>query len=216
MPPPNGLSSHCKITRWIVLQKARRHPEGLRLLVSTQFQDLFHSPPGVLFTFPSPYSFTIDHKIYLALGGGPPGFRQGSTCPVLLEKINIRSASLSHTRLSRPVVSHSNYSASKADFLPYGQCDSLASQERVLESSRALSWSFKISQPLADIRLSTYLPVINYQAKTCKVWALPISLATTLGIVCYFLFHGVLRCFSSPSSLSHTLYIQVAVLRHDS
>src|SRR3954447_25200770 len=27
----------------------------LRPLVSTRFQDLFHSPPGVLFTFPSRY-----------------------------------------------------------------------------------------------------------------------------------------------------------------
>ena len=30
-----------------------------------------------------------------------------------------------------------------------------------------------------------------------KVWALPVSLATTPGIVVYFLFLAVLRCFSS-------------------
>ena len=34
---------------------------GLRLLVGTRFQVLFHSPPGVLFTFPSRYWFTIGH-----------------------------------------------------------------------------------------------------------------------------------------------------------
>jgi hypothetical protein len=34
---------------------------GLRLLVGTRFQDLFHSPSGVLFTFPSRYWFTIGH-----------------------------------------------------------------------------------------------------------------------------------------------------------
>ncbi len=86
MPPPNGLSLHCKLTRWIVLQKARRHRiNRLRLLVGTEFQDLFHSPPGVLFTFPSRYLFTIDHKICLALAGGPAGFRQGFSCPALLE-----------------------------------------------------------------------------------------------------------------------------------
>src|SRR5699024_12675704 len=34
---------------------------GLRLLVSARFQVLFHSPPGVLFTFPSRYWFTIGH-----------------------------------------------------------------------------------------------------------------------------------------------------------
>jgi hypothetical protein len=53
--PSLDLTLHLKLTRWIVLQKARRHPEGLRLLVGTEFQDLFHSPPGVLFTFPSLY-----------------------------------------------------------------------------------------------------------------------------------------------------------------
>ena len=33
----------------------------LPLFVSTRFQVLFHSPPGVLFTFPSQYYFTIGH-----------------------------------------------------------------------------------------------------------------------------------------------------------
>ena len=33
---------------------------------------------------------------------------------------------------------------------------------------------------------------------TQEVWALPRSLATTGGIIVYFLFLGVLRCFSSP------------------
>ena len=31
------------------------------LIVDAQFQVLFHSPPGVLFTFPSRYLFTIGH-----------------------------------------------------------------------------------------------------------------------------------------------------------
>jgi hypothetical protein len=45
MPPVNTLSLQILVTRWIVLQKARRHPiNGLRLLVRTQFQVLFHSP----------------------------------------------------------------------------------------------------------------------------------------------------------------------------
>ena len=35
---------------------------------------------------------------------------------------------------------------------------------------------------------------------TNPVWALPRSLATTGGIIIYFLFLGVLRCFSSPRS----------------
>lgn len=39
-----------------------------------------------------------------------------------------------------------------------------------------------MSQPRIYIRLSTYLPVINYQAKANKVWALADSLATTTAI----------------------------------
>src|SRR5687767_8105826 len=46
----------------------------LRPLVCMRFQVLFHSPPGVLFTFPSRYWFTIGRQEYLALDGGPPGF----------------------------------------------------------------------------------------------------------------------------------------------
>ncbi len=45
---------------------------------------LFHSPPGVLFTFPSRYWFTIGGQGYLALEGGPPSFPQDFTCPVVL------------------------------------------------------------------------------------------------------------------------------------
>ena len=37
------------------------HVNVLRQLVGTWFQELFHSPPGVLFTFPSRYWFTIGH-----------------------------------------------------------------------------------------------------------------------------------------------------------
>jgi hypothetical protein len=47
-----------------------------------------------------------------------------------------------------------------------------------------------------------------------KVWALPVSLATTSGIVVYFLFLGVLRCFSSPGYRSPSLYIQLSANRH--
>lgn len=57
---------------------------GLPQLVSTGFQVLFHSPPGVLFTFPSRYYALSVTKEYLALRGGPRTFTQGSTCLVLL------------------------------------------------------------------------------------------------------------------------------------
>ena len=37
-------------------------------LVGTWFQGLFHSPPGVLFTFPSRYWFAIGHRFVFRLG----------------------------------------------------------------------------------------------------------------------------------------------------
>ena len=40
---------------------------GLQLLVSVRFQILFHRPPGLLFSFPSLYLFTIGQEEYLAL-----------------------------------------------------------------------------------------------------------------------------------------------------
>lgn len=40
---------------------------ALQLLVNIGFQVLFHSPPGVLFTFPSRYCFTIGHQLVFSL-----------------------------------------------------------------------------------------------------------------------------------------------------
>ena len=44
----------------------------LSVLVGTRFQVLFHSPPGVLFTFPSRYCFTIGHQVVFSLMGWSP------------------------------------------------------------------------------------------------------------------------------------------------
>jgi hypothetical protein len=73
------------------MQKARSHPStgpksSTRLLplVCTRFQDLFHSPSGVLFTFPSRYSPLSVTSSYLALEDGPPRFNRDFTCPDLL------------------------------------------------------------------------------------------------------------------------------------
>ena len=72
-------------TRRTVLQKVRGSAyKAVPQLVNTGFQVLFHSPPGVLFTVPSQYYALSVTKEYLALGGGPPDFLQGSTCLVVL------------------------------------------------------------------------------------------------------------------------------------
>ena len=79
------LTSHIIVSRRPVLQKVRHYTlTVLCLLVSIGFQVLFHSPPGVLFTFPSRYYTLSVTWSYLAFGDGPPFFRQDSSCPDVL------------------------------------------------------------------------------------------------------------------------------------
>ena len=84
-PVLKTLTSLHNVTRRSVLQKVQgRTLIVLPLLVNTGFQVLFHSPPGVLFTFPSRYyalSVTIS---YLGLEGGPSGFPPDSSCLAVL------------------------------------------------------------------------------------------------------------------------------------
>ena len=48
------------------------HINVLCLLVNIRFQVLFHSPPGVLFNFPSRYCSTIGHQVVFSLTGWSP------------------------------------------------------------------------------------------------------------------------------------------------
>ena len=84
-PRLHRLTLPVSVTRRTVLQKVCGSSNNdVPQLVNTGFQVLFHSPPGVLFTFPSQYYALSVTKEYLALGGGPPDFLQGSTCLVVL------------------------------------------------------------------------------------------------------------------------------------
>ena len=79
------LTSPARATRRTVLQKVRGCAlTALPQLVDAGVQVLFHSPHGVLFTFPSQYSALSVTSGYLALRGGPRFFPQGFTCPVVL------------------------------------------------------------------------------------------------------------------------------------
>ena len=84
-PVLQTLTSQHNATRRSVLQKVQgRTLIVLPLLVNTGFQVLFHSPPGVLFTFPSRYYALSVAISYLGLGGGPPGFPPDFSCPAVL------------------------------------------------------------------------------------------------------------------------------------
>ena len=79
------------------------HLNVLCVLVNIRFQVLFHSPPGVLFTFPSRYCFTIGHQVVFRLGGWSPRLQRG----FLVSAPTPDTASYTHlspTRLSLPSV----------------------------------------------------------------------------------------------------------------
>src|SRR5688572_16689584 len=94
------------------MQKARSHRTlaGLLLpLVGTRFQDLFHSPSGVLFTFPSRYCFTIGHGRVCSLGGWSPQIPTGFLVSRRTQVPEPRSwRSVSSTGLSPRVVERSS------------------------------------------------------------------------------------------------------------
>ena len=72
----------------------------LLLFVCTRFQDLFHSPSGVLFAFPSRYLFTIGRSRVFSLGGWSPHLQTGlhvsrPTCRTLSSTIEVSPTGLS-------------------------------------------------------------------------------------------------------------------------
>ena len=77
--------------------------KSLYLLVNIGFQVLFHSPPGVLFTFPSRYLFTIGHQVVFSLMGWSPLFHTRFHVPrITLDTIMLTC--LSYTGLSPSMV----------------------------------------------------------------------------------------------------------------
>ena len=77
-------------------------------LADTGFQVLFHSPPGVLFTFPSRYFSTIGHQVVFSLMGWSPLIH--TEFHVLRTTSDTTmSSDFSHTRLSLSLVYFSKY-----------------------------------------------------------------------------------------------------------
>ena len=76
LPYSVNLATECKsLTHYT---KGTQSPlTRLLLFVSIRFQDLFHSPPGVLFAFPSRYLFTIGRLRVFSLGGWSPHVQTG-------------------------------------------------------------------------------------------------------------------------------------------
>src|SRR6202000_350139 len=79
------LTSPRTVTRRLILQKARGHPERLPRLVSTRFQALFYDPsPECFSSFPHGTSSLSVTREYLGLASGLARFTRNSTGSVLL------------------------------------------------------------------------------------------------------------------------------------
>ena len=79
----------------------------LYVLVSIRFQVLFHSPPGVLFTFPSQYCSTIGHQVVFRLGGWAPrvpiGFHVSDGTLDTAVRLLVSSTGLSPSSVGLPI-----------------------------------------------------------------------------------------------------------------
>ena len=111
------LTKPLPISRRLILQQERsqtlsRSPTACKLMVSCSF----HSPPGVLFTFPSRYCFTIGHSGIFSLTRWSSQIH--TEFHVLrATRDTARSTYLSITGLSPSVARHSNVSSRLVD--PY-------------------------------------------------------------------------------------------------
>ena len=111
------LTKPLPISRRLILQQERsqtlnRSSTACKLMVSCSF----HSPSGVLFTFPSRYCFTIGHTVVLSLTRWSSQIH--TEFHVLrATRDTARSTYLSITGLSPSVARHSNVSSRLVD--PY-------------------------------------------------------------------------------------------------
>ena len=81
-------------------KSTQSHFNVLPQFVNTRFQVLFHSPPGVLFTFPSQYYYSISHRLVFSLTEWSPLVHTG----FLVSRTTLDTAGfswISITRLSR-------------------------------------------------------------------------------------------------------------------
>ena len=171
------------LTRRLILQKARRHPHppkgGIRLrrIVGRRFQVLFHSPPGVLFTFPSRYLSAIGHQGVFSL-----------------------------TRWSWQIHGRFLESAATREHAQQVGCFHLPDYHRLRRHFPEALASKRLSHCLTGCQPGPHGPTTPHTQPLTGITRTrfrldPLSLATTYGITCCFLFLPVLRCFTFRRSL---------------
>ena len=164
----------------------------LRRIVGARFQVLFHSPPGVLFTFPSRYWSAIGHQGVFRLDGWSrqihtefQGFR-------VTWETHIRRQTLTTTGLSPSTVRLSSQPRLHICFLT----------PRTTGRSCTTRPTTPRMQPLPGIT-HTWFSLIRFRSPLLSE-SLLFSLPTGT------------EMFHFPAFPPHTLYIQVQVTRHDS
>jgi hypothetical protein len=177
------LTSPQRVTRWLILQKARGQiaRATLPLLVSIRFQVLFHSGhPGSFHLSLTVLVHYRSSKVF-SLGEWTPLLPTGLACPVVL-KLPTGAPPLSDTGLSPPLVGLSSAFLLAVWFLtPRGWCSS---------PRRRLQPRPRNAYTLARGRFGLF----------------PFR-SPLLGICSLFL--GVLRCFSSPRALLYAYAFSV-------
>ena len=96
------------LTRRTVLQKVPHRTQGALCACKHKVSGSFHSPPGVLFTFPSQYCSTIGHQVVFRLGGWSPHLPCGFHVPTGTLDTG-RCVHVSPTRLSLSLIQLSNW-----------------------------------------------------------------------------------------------------------
>ena len=99
LPYAVNLATECKsLTHYA---KGTQSPlMRLLLFVCMRFQVLFHSPPGVLFAFPSRYWFTIGRSLVFSLGGWSPHLQTGFLVSRLTSRLLSTIRTILNTGLS--------------------------------------------------------------------------------------------------------------------
>ena len=112
------LTSPDMATRRLIMQKARRHYINMQLrpLEGGWFQELFHSPRGVLFTFPSRYWYTIGLVDVFSLTGWSRQIHTGFLVSRATQD-TARPGQRSHTGLSPSTARISNLFRSASQYL---------------------------------------------------------------------------------------------------
>ena len=170
------------------MQKARGHPtappkrdDRLPQLVGTRFQVLFHPPPGVLFTFPSRYWFTIGHRLVFSLGRWSCQVRPGFHV----------------SRPTQETVPNARRHFAYGALTLYGPAFQPGSTRLVATHGGPADPPEPSLQPRDsnDCRLDT-----------ATVWALPLSLAATQGITVVFSSSGYLDVSVLPVRFLPPMY----------